>query len=156
MSRPSVEAYASEAGRVSAAIRGLEAADFAAVPVAGTWSIGQIVIHLMDSDLIGADRMKRIIAEENPMLIGFDETAFAKKLSYEKQDPVMAGEIFRMNRELMAVVLRGVEEGAFARVGTHNERGRVTLGEMLDLYVHHLNHHVGFIRHKRQLLGKPL
>jgi hypothetical protein len=38
----------------------------------------------------------------------------------------------------------------------HNERGRLTLGELVDLYVAHVNHHLGFIRHKRQLLGKPL
>lgn len=156
MSRSNVEAYAAGAARVTEAIRGLEAADFAATPVAGTWSIGQIVIHLMDSDLIAADRMKRIIAEENPTLIGYDETAFSQKLFYAQQDPFAAAEIFRMNRELFSVVLRNVDDAAFARGGMHNERGRLTLAEMLETYVRHLNHHLGFIRHKRQLLGKPM
>ncbi|HVX86782.1 MAG TPA: DinB family protein [Phycisphaerae bacterium] len=156
MSRAAVEAYAAGAGYVREAIAGLGADDFRAVPVAGTWSIGQIVIHLMDSDLIASDRMKRVIAEENPTLVGFDEAAFARNLFYEKQDPQVAAEIFRMNRELTAVVLRSVPESAFKRVGTHNERGCVTLGGLVELYVGHLNHHLGFIRHKRQLLGKPL
>ncbi|HVS73605.1 MAG TPA: DinB family protein [Phycisphaerae bacterium] len=156
MSRPAVEAYAKGAGYVREAIAGLGPEDFRAVPVAGTWSIGQIVIHLMDSDLIASDRMKRVIAEENPTLIGFDESAFGRNLFYEKQDPQVAAEIFRMNRELTAVILRNLPEAAFGRAGMHNERGRLTLGELVDLYVAHVNHHLGFIRHKRQLLGKPL
>jgi hypothetical protein len=156
MSHPFVEAYAAGAPPLEQAIQGLSPEDFTAPPVPNSWSIAQIVIHLMDSDLIASDRMKRIIAEENPTLIGFDESAFAAKLSYEKQDPFIAAQIFRLNRELTAVALRNLPPDAFHRVGTHNERGRLTLEKLLDAYIHHLHHHLGFIRHKRQLLGKPL
>lgn len=156
MSRPDIEAYAAGAGQLAEAIRGLEPADFSAIPVAGTWSIGQIVLHLMDSDLIAADRMKRVIAEDNPTLIGFDETAFSERLFYDQQDPRKAADIFRLNREMTSLLLRRLSDADFKRIGTHNERGVVTLGQLVDLYVHHLNHHLGFIRHKRQLLGKAL
>lgn len=156
MSRPDIEAYAAGAGQLAEAIRGLEHADFSAIPVAGTWSIGQIVLHLMDSDLIAADRMKRVIAEDNPTLIGFDETAFSERLFYDQQDPRKAADIFRLNREMTSLLLRRLSDADFKRIGTHNERGVVTLGQLVDLYVHHLNHHLGFIRHKRQLLGKAL
>ena len=60
----------------------------------------------MDSDLIAADRMKRIIAEENPTIIGYNETAFSKHLFYEKLDPFAAADIFRRNRDMTAVILR--------------------------------------------------
>src|ERR1035437_2261795 len=63
------EEYARGGGLLLPAIQGLSAADFAATPVAGTWSINQIVLHVMDSDLIASDRMKRMIAEENPTII---------------------------------------------------------------------------------------
>jgi hypothetical protein len=156
MDRALVEQYARGAGLVEMSIRGLAGEDFQAVPVPGTWSIGQIVLHLMDSDLIASDRMKRIIAEEKPSLIGFNEALFAQKLHYDKLDPFVAAEIFRKNRELTAVILRNVPEAAFARAGVHNERGRITLEEVVGIYVQHLEHHLGFLRHKRQLLGKPL
>ena len=151
-----VEQYAAGARLLGDSIQGLTREDFLAYPVPGTWSIQQIVLHLMDSDLIGSDRMKRIIAEDNPALIGFDESAFSKKLFYDQLDPVLAADIFRQNRELTAVVLRHLPETAFARAGMHNERGRLTLDEMVKLLVWHLEHHLGFLRHKRQLLGKPL
>ncbi len=41
---------------------------------------------MIDSDLILADRMKRVIAEEHPTLIGFDESLFAQRLFYQQQN----------------------------------------------------------------------
>jgi hypothetical protein len=110
----------------------------------------------MDSDLIAADRMKRIIAEENPTIIGYNETAFSQKLFYEKLDPFAAADIFRRNRDMTAIILRSLPDAAYARTGIHNERGKVTLEDILSIYVKHLEHHLGFVRHKRQLIGKPV
>ena len=156
MDRAVIEQYAKGAGTVAEGIRGLAREDFLAVPVEGTWSIQQIVAHLMDSDLIASYRMKMMIAEENPTIIGYDEKAFAQRLHYDKLDPVVAVEIFRQNRELTAVLLRNLPDAVFARFGTHNQRGKMTLGDMVALYVWHLEHHMGFLRHKRQLLGKEI
>lgn len=156
MDRAMIEQYAKGAGMVAESIKGLAREEFLATPVPGTWSIQQIVMHLMDSDLIASDRMKRIIAEEQPAIIGYNETAFSQKLHYDKLDPIVAAEIFRQNREMTAVILRNLPDAAFARSGMHNERGRITLAEVLAMYVQHLEHHLGFLRHKRQLLGKPL
>ena len=154
MNRSMIEEYARGATVPAEAIKGLAPADFRATPVPGTWSIGQIVLHLMDSDLIAADRMKRVIAEDNPAIIGYDETAFAQKLFYNDLDPHQAADIFQKNRELMAEILRRLPESAFIRAGTHNERGKMTLGELVEMYVGHLEHHMKFLRHKKQLLGK--
>jgi uncharacterized damage-inducible protein DinB len=156
MDKAVIERYAAGAGVPADALRGLSREDLLATPVPGAWSIQQIVLHLMDSDLIGADRMKRIIAEDNPTLIGFDQTAFAAHLHYDKLDPEIAADIFRQNRQLMAVILRHLPDSAFDRPGMHNERGRVTLGQLVELYAWHLSHHMGFLIHKRQLLGKPI
>ena len=138
------------------AIAGLSRDDLAALPVPGTWSIQQIVLHLMDSDLISSDRMKRVIAEENPTLIGFDETAFARGLFYEALDAGLAADIFAKNRRLTAEILRRVPDEAFDRFGTHSERGRVTLTQLVQGMVDHLEHHLRFLLDKRRLIGKPL
>jgi hypothetical protein len=156
MDRTVIDQYAAGAGAPADAIRGLSREDLLATPVPGTWSIQHIVLHLMDSDLIAADRMKRIIAEETPTIIGYDQAAFAAKLHYEKLDAAVAVEVFRQNRQLMAVILRNLPDSAFERSGMHNERGRVSLAQMVAMYVGHLAHHVAFLNHKRQLLGKPV
>jgi len=156
MDRSLIEKYAAGAPLLAKSIAGLSRDDFLATPVPNTWSIAQITLHLMDSDLIASDRMKRVIAEENPAIIGYNETAFSQKLFYEKLDPFLAADIFQKNREMTAVILRNLPDAAFSRVGTHNERGRVSLADFVNTYVEHLEHHLKFIRHKRQLLGKPL
>lgn len=139
------------------AIRGLTARELLAPPPAGSrgsWTIQQIIMHLMDSDLIASDRMKRIIAEDNPRLIGYDENRFAERLAYDELDATAACEIFRLNRVLTAALLRSLPPEAFARTGEHNERGRLTLASLVHGYIRHLDHHMDFLREKRRLMGK--
>lgn len=156
MEKTIIDEYVRQASVLPAAIKGLSAADLNAHPVPGTWSIRQIILHVMDSDLIASDRMKRVIAEDNPTLIGFDESAFASNLFYDHLDAAMAAEVFAKNRLLTTAILNRLPATAFLRAGTHNQRGRVTLEELVKLYVQHFDHHMKFLKHKRQLLDKPL
>lgn len=156
MSRELIEQYAAGASKLRPAIAGLNAQQLNAFPVPGTWSIQQIVLHMMDSDLIGADRMKRVAAEDKPpTLIGYDETAFARGLFYDQLDPQMACDVFEKNRLLTAEILRRLPEKTFRRTGMHNEHGQMTLGELVANYVEHLEHHLKFVREKQHLLGAP-
>jgi uncharacterized damage-inducible protein DinB len=156
VSKQLVDRYAAGAGVPGQWIKGLTREDLAAVPVPGKWSVQQLIQHVLDSDLIASHRMKRIIAEENPLLISYDETRFAQKLGYDKLDPQLACDLFRLNRELTAQILRQQPESAFERTGIHNERGRMSLRECVELYVEHLEHHKPFLVEKRERLGKPL
>ena len=156
MNRELIERYAVGAGKLRASIVGLGRQELNAFPVPGTWSIQQIVLHMMDGDLIASDRMKRVAAEEKPSLIGYDETAFARVLPYAELDPQMACDIFEKNRLMTAEILRRLPDAAFARMGNHNERGPVSLADLVETYVGHLDHHLKFIHEKRRLLGKAL
>lgn len=148
-----IERYRTDAPRLRQSVAGLSAQQLQAFPVPGTWSIQQIVLHMMDSDLIGSDRMKRVAVEDHPSLIGYNETAFAKGLFYHQLDPVEACEVFERNRRLTFEVLRRLSPETFQRTGHHNEHGDVTLAQLLETYVGHLEHHLKFIHQKRQLLG---
>jgi DinB superfamily len=156
MDRTLIEKYLAGATAPAEAIRSLTLQEMNAFPVPGTWSIQQVIFHLMDSDLIGADRMKRVIAEESPTLLAYDETAFSKRLFYETLDPAQACEVFRLNRLLTGAILRKQPDSAFARAGTHTERGRETLEDLVKGYAAHLDHHMKFIREKLRALGKPI
>jgi uncharacterized damage-inducible protein DinB len=154
MDRQLIERYVAEAGEIGKSITGLAPEDLLAFPVPGTWSIQQIVLHIVDSDLVLADRIKRVIAEDKPLLMGFDETKFAARLCYDLQDSTLACEVFAKNRQLLASVLRHLPDAAFERAGIHSERGKVTLADILLNAVNHLQHHLKFVREKRKLLGK--
>src|SRR5687767_3904067 len=152
MNRALIEEYARGATRLREAVAGLSPAQLNAVPVPGAWSIQQIVLHLMDSDLIGSDRMKRVIAEREPQLIGYDESAFARELHYDKLDTDAACQVFGLNRQLTATILRNLPDETYQRVGIHNEAGPLTLAQLVQTFVNHLERHLKFIQQKRPLV----
>lgn len=155
-----IEHYAAGGEKLSLAIRGLTREDLFALPPAdanvGRWSIQQVVIHCMDSDLIATDRMKRMIAEDNPTLIGYDENKFVQNLFYPDQPVELALQVVDLNRKLFVNVLRKLPQSAWQRRGTHNERGATTVGGYLKSTVEHLDHHLNFIHKKRAHMGKEM
>lgn len=148
--------YARGGELLTPAIAGLTPADLNAFPVPGTWSIQQIVMHLVDSDLIGADRMKRTVAEDHPLLIGYNENRFAERLHYESMNAQLGVQAFAAVRRMTADLLERLAPADFERWAVHNEMGRVNLAEQIEKYVGHLNHHLKFLYEKRDRLGKAI
>jgi hypothetical protein len=135
------------------AVSGLSHEQLTARPVASKWSTLEVVCHLADFDPILADRMKRIIAEDKPQLLGADEKKFAAALAYHHRDVEEELTIIERTREQLARILRTLTEEAFQRVGLHNERGPLTLERLLTITTNHIPHHVQFIEEKRKALG---
>ncbi len=156
MNRDRIEVYVSGGRRLSDAFQGLSKSDLLATPIPGTWSLQQIAVHMLDSDLIASDRMKRIAAMKTPLLIGYDETAFSQLPGTNEIDALEACDLFDRNRHMTAIILRHLPDQAFQRVGVHNESGLVTLEQMVDRYIDHLEGHLVHVRKKRALLGKPI
>jgi len=157
-----IDQYAAGPEKLSLGIRGLTREDLLTAPAAdagpelGKWSIQQVVMHMCDSEQCYADRMKRVIAEENPILQAYDENRWAENLRYEDQDAQRAIELINLLRMQMAVILRRTPESAFTRAGQHTERGKVTLQNLLETSVKHLEHHLRFIHAKRAAMGKEM
>src|SRR3954451_7884220 len=156
MDRSLIDAYEAAPARLRAAIAGLTREELTARPGPGAWSILEVVVHLTDSDAISIDRMKRILIEDNPPLLYADETAYVDRLFTHDQDLEDALVLLEVGRRQWARVLRKLPDAAFERAGTHNRRGKVTLGEMVAGYVGHIDDHLKFVVGKRATLGKPL
>ena len=156
MNRELIDPYAAGGDKLRPAIDGLTREDRLARPGPGAWSIQELVIHIVDSDLVGADRMKRVIAENNPPLIGFDENLWIEHHAPHEQSLDDAITMFAANRRQMTRILKQLPEAAFSRTGQHNERGPLTLENLVQTFVTHLDHHLKFLYDKRERLGKPL
>ena len=135
------------------AVADMSAAQLEARPVPGKWSTLEVVCHLVDSEQAWCHRMKRVIAEERPLLIGYDESRFTATLRYHDHDLKTELILMERMRAQMALVLRTLPESAWARTGVHNERGLITLEEMLQAEVEHVPHHIAHINEKRRVLG---
>jgi hypothetical protein len=134
------------------AVAGMTAAQLRARPVAGKMSTLEVVCHLADFEPIMADRMKRVIAEDTPTLLGADENRFLAALAYHDRDLEEELTIIERTRGQLARILNKLPAEALQRTGTHNERGPLTLEKLLITATNHIPHHVGFIRQKRQAL----
>src|SRR3954466_686903 len=122
-----ISAYLAGPQTLRRAVAGMTRQQLVARPVAGKWSTLEVVCHLADFDPILADRMKRVIAEERPALLGADEQRFAAALAYHDRDLDEELGIIERTRGQMARILRKLPEAALQRVGMHNERGPLTL-----------------------------
>ena len=156
MDRSVIDAYEAAPAKVRAAVAGLTREQLTARPGPGDWSILEVVVHLADSDAISIDRMKRMLIEDNPQLLYADETAYVNRLLTHDQDLEDALTLLEVGRRQFARVLRKLPPEAFARTGTHNRRGTVSVGGMVPDYVEHVDYHLGFILKKRERLGVSL
>ncbi len=150
-----IEHYLAGPRALRQAVTGMTREQLLARPVAGKWSTLEVVCHLADFDPVLADRMKRVIAEERPQLIGADENRFAAALAYNERDMEEELAVIESTRAQLARILRRLPDEALGRVGVHNERGPRTLEELLTGAANHIPHHVRFIADKRRALGLP-
>jgi hypothetical protein len=148
-----IDAYLDGARTLRQSVAGMTREQLLARPVPGKWSTLEVVCHLADFDPILADRMKRVIAEDRPTLLGADEKRFAAALAYHERDLDEELAIIENTRRQMARILRRLPPEALARVGVHNERGELTLERLVTITTNHIPHHVKFIHDKRQALG---
>lgn len=156
MDRTFIDAYENGGLKLRQSIQGLQREDLVAFPVPGTWSIQQIVLHLADTEGVLADRIKRIIAEDNPALLAFDETKWAAHLHYHDQSAEDAAALVKLTRRQLARVLRALPDNAFDRQGIHNQAGPLRLRDIVQKANTHLDHHLKFLMDKREKLGKLL
>jgi len=127
------------------AVAGVREDQFDQTPVPGKWSIRQVVCHIADFEPVYADRMKRVLVEDNPTMFGGDPDVFAAGLHYEKRCVHEELELISVVRRQMAVILRSTDIEDFQRTGVHSEAGPLTLETLLERITRHIPHHTTFI-----------
>lgn len=132
------------------AMTGATPAEIDFTPAPGRWTIRQILAHLADAEVVGTDRFRRTIAEDNPTLIGYDQEAWNKHLDHARRNPADDLDLFRRLRALNSSLLDGLAPEAFERPATHTERGRLTLLGVLEMYADHAEGHARQIRGNRE------
>ena len=156
MSRLVIDRYSEGGPLLRYAVSGLTPEHETARPGPGAWSIAQLVAHLLDTDLVFAERIKRVIAEEEPILHGFDENLWIERLGSAEMPSAEAADLFAANRAWTTRILRRCSDGDFARAGRHTEHGRQSLAQILATITNHVDHHLRFLYTKRANLGVAL
>jgi hypothetical protein len=145
-----IDVYVAGGSRLVQSIQDLTQEQLHAQPPDGSWTIHQIITHMLDSDLIGSDRMKRIACMDRPLLVGYDENGFSHLPGRSELNAFTVCDLFQKNRQLSATIFYRLPDSAWERVGIHTETGMVSLEQMLEKYIHHLDHHLEFLERKRR------
>ncbi len=150
--RQLIDDYLAGPAALRAAIAGMTDDEINAAPVPGKWSTRQVVCHIADFEPVYADRMKRVIAEDEPTLFGGDPDVFAARLAYAQRDIGEELQLIEATRRHVARILRTLKPQDFQRRGIHSTDGPLTLATLLERIAGHIRHHVKFIEEKRAAL----
>lgn len=111
----------------------------------GEWTPREIVHHVADSETTSYIRLRRLLAEDRPVIQSYDEMAFARKLHYER--PIESSlAVVHAVRNASAELLATLSEAEWQREGTHSESDRYTLLNWLQIYAAHCHDHADQIR----------
>lgn len=120
--------------------------------IPGKWSAKEIVHHLGDSESTAAIRLRRLLVEDNPVIQGYDQDAYAVRLKYNQRDIGPALDAFRSARNTTRQLLALMSEEDWMRDGLHTENGKYTPEHWLAIYADHAHNHAAQIRRLRDAI----
>ena len=127
-------------------VAALSDADAVHRPADGEWSIKEICGHLCDHARFLHERLFRMIKQEEPRLPAWDQME-----EWKKRDPQSVPLADLLN-ELTAQRAETVEMLAdlvhwnWARTGQHEERGRLSIRQLVDFAIEHDEAHLDQVR----------
>lgn len=139
---------------VVSSLEGFPQDSLVAHPIPGKWSACEIVHHLADSESISALRLRKLLAEEYPVLDAYDQDVYAVILRYNLRDLEPALAQFRAVRDNTGPLLAAMSEEDWQRPGWHTEHGVYTAETWLDIYSVHAHNHAAQIRRLREALSR--
>lgn len=147
--RQLIDAYNRGAREVRDALAGATDAELDARAAPEEWTVREIVHHLPDSEMSSALRLRRLLVEDGPVLGGYDENAYARRLHYQTRPIDAALDLLESTRRVTAELLERMTEEDWTREGTHTESGRYTCETWLEIYAVHAHDHAQQIRRSR-------
>jgi hypothetical protein len=144
-----LERFASGADDVTEAVAGASDDDLDRRPPSGEWTAREIVHHVADSESMAYIRLRRLIAEDQPIIHGYDEPEWARRLHYDRPIETSLA-VARAVRAASLELLRSLTPAEWERSGTHSESGAYSVDRWLAIYAEHSHEHADQIRRARR------
>jgi hypothetical protein len=155
-----LSAYDPGVQRIRAVLEGLSEAELKSrARGEDRWSIFEIVLHVTDSELMGAARVRQTFTQSGRDFAFYDQDVWTNRLNYRNLglDALdQALQLFELLRKTTSMIFHCATEEDWNRTGIHAELGETSLRQLLELYADHSERHIQQILHIRQLLGKAM
>jgi hypothetical protein len=110
-------------------------------PGPGKWSVHEVICHCADSETNAAMRIRFLVGEDNPTIVGYDQDRWAATFDYHQLPLQVSLRQVEAVRAYTAALLRRLPDSAWSRSGTHTESGHYTAETWLRIYAEHLEQH---------------
>jgi hypothetical protein len=115
-------------------------------PAAGEWSPREVLSHLADSDLVHAVRVRMIVTQDQPTLVGYDQEAWTARFGGLDPDALATVERWKSLRLANLRLYASLSAAEWERVGLHTERGPESVRLHVQLLAGHDRAHLDQIR----------
>jgi hypothetical protein len=143
-----IDRYRRGVAAVDAALAGATDADLDRCDGEG-WSARMVAHHLADSETNSYLRLRKLLAEDSPTIVGYDEAHYAEVLHYDRPIETSLA-VFRAVRASSAELLDRLRPEDLERTGEHTESGPYSVRTWLEIYAGHAEEHAAQIRRARQ------
>lgn len=140
-----IEQYARGPARVREALAKVPPEALKWRPAEGKWSVHEVVVHCADSETNAALRIRYLLAEKDPLIVGYDQDAWARLFDYHAQPLEDALLATAAARGRTVPLLRRMSEADWSRRGRHTESGAYSADDWLRIYAAHLEGHASQI-----------
>jgi hypothetical protein len=138
-------------GKFARLIRGVPKSRLMRKPAPDKWSVGEILAHLTDTELVVGYRIRRMLENSGTAIEAYDQDRWAAEGNYGKRDPRESLALFTALRESNLRLMRSLSKEQWQRYGMHAERGIESVDTILRMAAgHDLNH----LEQVERILGK--
>ena len=106
-------------------------------PFEGKWTPNEVIGHLCDAEWIYGYRLRLILSEDTPTILGMDQDLWVEAQRHNDREPSELVDMFRSMRLCDLPLWKQLRPADLNRAGRHNERGDETLGDMLRMMPGH-------------------
>jgi hypothetical protein len=136
-----IQEYENGPARLKAALAKVPKEALAWRPAPGKWCAHEVVVHCADSETNAAMRIRYLLAEKDPVIVGYDQDVWATTFDYTKHPIAASLAAVEAVRANTVPLLRRLDQGMWAKVGRHTESGRYGAEDWLRVYAEHLEIH---------------
>jgi hypothetical protein len=112
-------------------------------PSPESWSIREIIAHIVDSEANGYIRIRKCIAEPGAPVMAYDGDRWAEALQYKEQAVDQALDVFKVIRESTYRLLQAQPEEIWTNTVSHPDYDEpLTLVDLLGIYERHVPAHI--------------
>jgi len=127
--------------KIARLIKGVPTGKLRKKTAPGKWSVGEILAHLADCEIVTGWRVRQILGAPGTPIQAFDQDSWAAAGHYEKRDPRKSFKQFAAAREGNLALLKSLKPEQWKLYGMHAERGEETVERVLQMMAgHDINH----------------